>query len=250
MSDHQRGDETSLYMQSEAVANEVEEFDAFWRCVNRRAALRTLLLWHPLVLAWIWFRHDLWNRLRGRPADAALARRRELELDCTAAEGQSEHFRIVQSDPMNVTHALSDRVIEKFPDFKWLALEDVIRMRIDQLPNITIRGPLEYLVLLMSAAPALIFLHRLVEGGLPALGMNADWAAGGPGAWITGEWRDLAAGALIALAYFLAAFLALRAMAFGARRRLRRAAEILRYTAIRAREGDLPVAGQESDGQG
>ena len=212
--------------------------------------MRTLYPGNLPALARIRFRHVWKPFLVRRPTDVASARRMERELLCTEAERKERHFRIVHPDPGNALYALSEHVVRKFPDFDWPALEYEIRLRIDQLPRITIRGVLEYLATLFAVSSAFHLGYRFLESLVPALGMFADRIVRWLSDWIGDSWNDLVSGGLIAVFHLLVAFLAFRALAYSERKRFQGAAWVLRYIAIRARAGKLPAAGQGPDGQG
>ena len=237
------------YQQSEEVAKEVERYHAYRRSINRRTMLRGLTLGNQVKLVRIGYRFVWKNRLKGQRADVSLARRKELELLCSEGERSSPFFGIVRSAQGTTVPALSDHVIETFPDFDWPALGDVIRLRIDHQPKHKLKDLLEYMGLLVPLVPALYLVCQLLEGHLPALGVNADWTASGLNDWIASEWNDMTSGGLIALIYLLAALLTYLVKAHGTRMRLQRAAEILTYIEIRARAGDLSAAGHEPDRQ-
>lgn len=215
----------NLIQQCEKVIQEWEKLHSFWRNVNRCNMIRSLIprnAFHLIRLDLMYLRSKF---LTTQPADDRSLRQKHLDLLCSDRENSSPYFDVVRSDPVDHFHALGEHLGREFPDFNWLALEDVTRLRLDQMPRIGVRSLLKILGLLSPLVP-ILGGYGVFEINIPPLDMTNDWIVG----------------ALVAFAYLLVILLSVFVIAYRARNRLRKTIGILGYMAVRARAGEMPAA--------
>ncbi|MDE0697787.1 MAG: hypothetical protein OXH76_18360 [Boseongicola sp.] len=215
----------NLFEQGEEVAREMERLRSFRRQVNRHSVMRQLAPGTAVKLLWSQLRL-IWDGLRKlQLIDFSQMRRAELELICNKDEKASPYYRIVLCDPYGSLHALSEHLHATFPTFNWLALEDLTRIRVGQIPGINLVSFLNAVSVLMSLLAAL-GAYTIVEFLLRHLDMA----------------NDLIATGLAVLIWLLVVRLMILVVRHKARKRLQGTLGILGYMAIRAREGELPSA--------
>ena len=208
----------NLARQSEVTVMEIENFYAFWRRINRCNALRSLGPRNAYGLMRIRYKFVWRNLLKRRPVDDLRARQARLDLLCSEAEKSNPFHEVIRSDPYNNYHALSEHLNGTFPEFNWLALEDVTRLRLDQIPRIRLMSLLNFLIVLLSSSLVLSG-YRIFESHLAALDMSDEVYATG----------------LTLIAYAIVVILSFLVITHAARKRLRRVVSVLGYMAIRAR---------------
>lgn len=222
----------NLFEQSEEVAREMERIRSFRRKLDRRTTLRQLCPGAGIRLAWCQFRFVWKSLLELQWIDFSRLTRMELELLCNEDEKACPYYRIILCGPHNDLHVTGEHLHGKYPAFNWLALDGVTRIRIGQIPGISLVSILDAMRRLVSLIAVLVaFLAALgvytsVEFRFRNLGMTDDQIATG-------------LSFLTCLVAVLAIVLVIR---YRARKRLQRTLGILGYMAIRAREGELPSA--------